>query len=372
MRILYFSRDYSTHDHRFLSALAETEHDIGFLRLERSERQLEERPLPANVRHIHWKGGRSIPRLRDGPGLLISLLKVVHSFKPDLIQAGPIQRTAFLVALSGFHPLVTMSWGYDLLMDVYKGPTWEWSTRFTLKHSDAFVGDCSVIRDLAINYGMAPERITTFPWGVNIDKFTPAEEKSQIYIRKRHGWGDGIFVILSTRGWSGIYGVEDLAKAFVIAAKQRPGLRLLMLGGGPLAQRIRMIIQEGGVSELVHFPGQISQDKLADYYRAADLYVSTSHSDGTSISLLEALSSGTPVLVTDIPGNKEWIQNPGEVGWLFGDGEVDQLVQGILHAYDNRQHLPTMGQAARKLAVNRANWKENFPGLLKAYQIALS
>jgi glycosyltransferase involved in cell wall biosynthesis len=297
---------------------------------------------------------------------------VLRSFQPDLVQAGPIQRSAFLVALASFHPLVTMSWGYDLLVDVHKGSVWEMATRYTLKRSDAFVGDCCEIRDRAVKYDMAPERIITFPWGVNLEKYTPSADKSQTHIRKRLGWDDSHFVILSTRGWAPIYGVEDLAKAFVTAARQRPGLRLMMLGGGPSAPLIRKIIRNGGAQDLVHFPGQVSQEKLTEYYRAADLYISTSHSDGTSISMLEALASGIPVLVTDIPGNREWIDKPGEAGWLFKDGDVEDLTQALLLIYDRRQMLPAMASAARKLAVARANWEENFSHLFSAYQIALS
>ena len=372
MRILYFSRDYSTHDHRFLSALAKTDHEIGFLRLERGEHQFEDRPLPGNVKQIHWAGGKSIYRLSDGPELLFSIKNVLRSFKPDLVQAGPIQRSAFLVALTGFHPLVTMSWGYDLLVDVKKEFRWKWATRFTLKRSDAFVGDCQVIQKLAVNYGMDPRRIVTFPWGANIEKYIPVDDKSQVIIRNRLGWDEENFVLLSTRNWSDIYGVEGLAHAFIAAVRQRPNIRLLMLGNGPLAPKIHQIVRQGGVKELVHFPGQISQEKLVQYYQAADLYISTSHSDGTSISLLEALSCGTPVLLTDMEGNKEWVTKPGEVGWLYPDGSVEGLTQGILNANEKRQALPTMGKAAREVAVERADWKRNFPNLFKAYELAFS
>ena len=55
-------------------------------------------------------------------------------------------------------------------------------------------------------------------------------------------------------------------------------------------------------------------------YRAADLYLSASHSDGSSVSLMEALGCGLPVLVSDIPGNREWVTD-GEQGWLFPDGD---------------------------------------------------
>ena len=367
-RILYFSRDYTTHDHRFLSALAKTEYEVAFLRLERSGHALDDRPLPPEIQQIPWVGGQSPAKLKDGLKLIAGLRKVIRDFNPDLIQAGPIQRSAFLVALTGFQPLVTMSWGYDLLHDVNNSRAWEWATRYTLKRSAAMVGDCDTIRNLGIQYGMAPERIVTFPWGADIQRFTPPSTLPAL--RSRLGWGDDTFVLLSTRGWAPIYGVEDLARAFVRAARQRPELRLFMLGNGPLAGTIRRILQQGGVMDRVHFPGQISQEKLPDFYQAADLYISTSHSDGTSISLLEALACGTPVLLSDIPGNREWVTAPEGVGWLFRDGDEQSLTNGILHAVENREQLPVMGRAARQLAESRGNWEKNFPKLFDAYEIA--
>jgi len=382
MRILYFSRDYTTHDHRFLSALAKTEYEVAFLQLERQGHVLDDRPLPSEIQQIPWVGGQSPAKLKNGLKLLAGLRKVISEFKPDLIQAGPIQRSAFLVALSRFRPLVTMSWGYDLLHDVHRGRAWEWVTRYTLKRTSAMIGDCDTIRNLAIQYGMDSERIVTFPWGANIQKYSPAESKSQVSIRQRLGWGEDKFVLLSARSWTSLYGVEDLARAFVKAACQHPELRLFMLGNGPLAPKIRRLFQHGGVINQVHFPGQVSQQKLPDYYQAADLYISTSHSDGTSISLLEALASGTPVLLSDIPGNREWIQNfspssmgegfRGKVGWLFRDGDDESLTNGVLHAVENREQLPAMGREARLLAESRGNWEKNFPELFKAYEIALS
>ena len=371
-RILYFSRDYTTHDHRFLSALAQTEHEIGFLQLERRGHVLEDRPLPPEIRQIRWAGGQKAASFWDGPKLVAGLRKVIRDFKPDLLQAGPIQRSALIAALAGFKPLVTMSWGYDLLHDVHNGRAWEWATRFTLKRSAALVGDCDTIRNLAIQYGMAPEKIVTFPWGANIEKYAPAESKPQVPVRQRLGWDENAFVLLSVRSWAPIYGVEDLARAFVKAAREFPELRLFMLGNGPLAPTIRRIFQQGSVMDQVHFPGQVSQEKLPDYYQAADLYISTSHSDGTSISMLEALASGTPVLLSDIPGNQEWVTKTGEVGWLFQDGKVESLAERIQFALENREQLAAMGRAARNLAETRGNWDKNFPRLFEAYQLALA
>lgn len=368
MRILYFTRDYTTHDHRFLTALAGTEHQIYYLRLEKRGHNLEERALPANIKGVSWAGGQHPARFFDGPRLLAALKKVIRTVNPDLIQAGPLQRSALLAALSGFQPLVSMSWGYDLIHDAQQNAAWRWATRYTLKRSAVMIGDCNTIRQLAISYGMPDERIVTFPWGVDLQHFNyQVPEQTNVASLDEH------FVLLSTRGWEPIYGVDVVARAFVKAAQKCSSLQLVMLGDGSQASQLRQIFTRGGVLERVKFPGQVSLADLPVYYQHADLYVTGSHSDGTSISLLEALACGRPVVVSDIPGNHEWVE-PGVQGWLYPDGDEDALAKAILQAFETRRHDPQrlsqMGRAARKLAEQRANWDNNFQQMLKAYQMA--
>ena len=179
------------------------------------------------------------------------------------------------------------------------------------------------------------------------------------------------FTLLSTRSWEPVYGVDVLAKAFVRAARERPDLRLILLGGGSQSGLLRCIFEEGGVIDRVQFAGQVSNADLPRYHRSADLYVSASHSDGSSISLLETMACGTPAIVSDIPGNREWVE-AGVNGWLFRDGDDSSLCELILRAMDDRSHLEMMGQAGRRLAEQRADWKQNFPHLLQAYDIAIN
>jgi glycosyltransferase involved in cell wall biosynthesis len=143
-----------------------------------------------------------------------------------------------------------------------------------------------------------------------------------------------------------------------------------MLGNGSQATELRQIFTRSGLQERVFFPGQVSQVDLPRYYHMADLYISASHSDGSSISLLEAMASGKPVLVSDIPGNREWV-NPPENGWLFSNGDENALTQGILNAITNAKELPEMGRKARKVAEARADWRQNFAEMLKVYDRVL-
>ena len=115
--------------------------------------------------------------------------------------------------------------------------------------------------------------------------------------------------------------------------------------------------------------GQVDPAVLPAIYCAADLFVSPSHSDGSSVSLLEAMACGRPVLVSDIPSNKEWVA-PGETGDLFIDGDPQSLSDKIL-ALASDPDLEDYGCRARALAERRANWDENFQKLLMAYQMAL-
>lgn len=366
MRILYFTRDYTPHDHRFLSSLAATEHEVFSLRLERRNRQLEDRPLPPKVQQVRWRGGQALFEWRSAPALCLALRGVLRQVRPDVVHAGPLPSVAFLAALSGARPLVSMSWGSDLLHDI-EGDRWQrWCARFALKHSQGMVGDCQAVKDKAVSLGFAADKVSLFPWGVDLERFVPGENAD---FRERRGWQDA-FVLLSLRSWEPIYGVDVVVKAFGQAAQKIPELRLILLGGGSLAGQIRALILENGLEERVFLGGQVKNTDLPGYYRAADLYLSASHSDGSSVSLMEGLASGLPALVSDIPGNKEWI-TPGREGWLFGDGDVDGLAQGILRAYDQRDILAEMGQAARKLAEQRADWRKNFEVLLGAYQMAI-
>ena len=81
MKIIYFSKDYSPHDHRFLAALSETEHEVYYLKLEKNLRQVEDRPVPENIQQILWAGGQGQFRRDDEEesSLLKKLLRAKDS-----------------------------------------------------------------------------------------------------------------------------------------------------------------------------------------------------------------------------------------------------------------------------------------------------
>lgn len=358
MKLLYFSLDYTPHDHRFLAALSESEHQVFYVRLQRGPRQTEDRPVPPNVEQVQWAGGQREFRWRDLPKYVGGLRRIIKRIRPDLIHAGPIQTAAFIAVLTGFRPILTMSWGFDLMEDVHRNRWWEWVTRYTLQRSTFFTSDAQVTRDKAVAYGMNPARTVVFPWGVDLSHFAP---------RPAPGTSHTGFTLFCNRSWEPRYGVDVLARAFVKVAQQREDVSLMLLGGGSQGAQLRRMLQQGNAAGRVAYPGHIPNRDLPRFYHMADLYISPSHVDGSSVSLMEALACGLPCLVSDIPANKEWVRE-GENGWLFRDGDADELAAKILNAIQRRETLPKIGKAARATAEAKADWTKNTQILLTAYQ----
>ncbi|GAB4488801.1 MAG: hypothetical protein OHK0031_12600 [Anaerolineales bacterium] len=362
MRIIYFSLDYTPHDHRFLSALSQSEHEVHYVRLQRGARQTESRPVPENIRIVQWAGGQKIFGWKDLPKYVLDFRRVVKEINPDLVHAGPIQTCAFIAALSGFRPILTMSWGFDLMKDVQRGKGWEFATRYTLKRSTFFTSDAQVTREMAVHYGMNPAKTVVFPWGVDLTHFTPKNQTT--------GSPENGITLFCNRSWEANYGVDVLARAFVTVARQRPEVSLLLPGGGSLGGQLRQIFINGGVEARVSLPGYINNADLPRFYQMADLYISPSHVDGSSVSLMEALACGLPCLVSDIPANKEWVQD-GYNGWLFPDGDAEALAAKILQVIQQREKLPEIGANARATAEEKANWPKNVQTLMETYRSIL-
>lgn len=366
MRVLYFTRDYTSHDHRFLSALAETDHKVFSLRLEKRGIQREDRPLPPGIEQILWDGGKVPVERKEYHKYSRYLKTVIQQVKPDLIHAGSVQTAALVATMSGFHPVVTMSWGYDMLMDANSTPQMKKDTRSVLKKTSVLVCDCQAVANQAIDFGFPPDRIVKFPWGVDLSHFTAEGRDAD---RVKLGWTDEEFVILSLRAWETIYDVKTAVLGFIDAVRKQPELRLVLLGGGSQGNQLRNMLISSGVMDKVHFGGRVGFVELPSYYRAADLYLSASLTDGSSVSLMESFACGTPAVLSAIPGNLEW--NDDSNGWLFPVGDWQSLSDRLIEAYQQKERVRgEMRKKTRDLAEQRADWPTNFMKLMDAYTMA--
>jgi len=365
MRVLFFSDNTSDHNRRFLEKLAHARLDVWFFNP--TSNQLPESWLPAGVQ---WIQPSHIVDLSAEPAALVRLLEPFHrilaEIRPDLVHAGPTYNCGYVTALSGFHPWLLMSWGSDVLYETVHSPERLRATATALKSADAFFCDCDAVRVRAMQIAnLAGDRIVQFPWGIQkgsyssngplptLDEFTREAETR---------------VVVSTRSWEPIYGIQLLLNAFRKAYLADTRLRLVLMGGGSEARLVRNYIEVHGLQRAVYLPGKIARRDMPNWFRAADIYLSCSRSDGTSVSLLEAMATGLPVVVTDLPANREWV-TPDENGWLAAAQSPEDFAAKILRAAElNPAQRKQFSEYSQRLVEQRADWDSNFPQLLKMYE----
>lgn len=289
--------------------------------------------------------------------------KVIAEVQPDIIHAGPIQRVALIPAVANFHPLISMSWGFDLLKDANRNTFWKLITKYVLSKSDWMLADCQTVKQIAVGFGFPDKKITVFPWGVNLNLFSPDERTK---MRKEIGFKRDLLII-HTRSWEPRYGVDIALHGFQIAAASVPNLQMIMLGSGSQEERVKEFINSHGLSDQIHLFGYQENEKLTVFYQAADVYLSASHIDGSSVALMESMACGCPAIVSDIPANLEWITN-GVEGWTFRDGDSEDLAKKIINAAGIKTKLKKFGKAARIKTEKFANWNHSVEKLLETYQ----
>lgn len=368
MRLLYFTRDYTTHDHRFLQAFTSRGLEVGYLRLEDSGIAYETRAVPDGVQEVAWSGGKTRAETPEQwLALMPDFARVLSEYAPDVLYAGPVQSCGFMGAMAGHRPLAIMSWGSDVLRDSARSPLWRWMTSYALARADLLVCDSNTVVDRARELGdLRDSAILSFPWGPDLPEGLVADSRGRgRHIRSRLEWA-GCRVVLSTRAWEPVYGVDTVLEAFRQARQVDPDLRLVLLGEGSLGVEFRLYLEEHDLLGVVHSPGLIARKEVLDYFSAADIYVSAAHSDGTSVSLLEAMEFGPAIVVTDIPSNREWIE-PGRNGWLAEAGRPDSFSAALLAA--SRQpdeERERYSRRNREVLRECAVWEENADTLVRA------
>lgn len=365
MKVLYFTRDYTPHDFRFLKAIRENGDDVWYMRLE-TRNFYENRALPEGVQTVDWAFGKEPFDLeKDADAAIEAFREVFQELRPDVVHSGPLTDCSWIAAKAGVHPHVAMSWGFDLGREIETIPGAKERAAFALSQADWFLGDCFMELGTAAALGYDRSKATIFPWGIDVERFSPGAGK----LRQQISDG-GDFLILSLRTMEPNYDVETVVRAFLTAVKEEPWLRLILLGDGSQMSLLKEIAASDPNGSKISFLGRQPNDMLVDYYRSCDLYVSASIVDGSSVSLLEAMGTGIPVLMSSIPGNLEWVTD-GTNGMLFPTRDIRMLSEKMLFCARNRGQISRYAEAARNLIEEKADWNKNKQKIHLAYGKAL-
>lgn len=278
---------------------------------------------------------------------------VTESSHPDTpILAGPLNAiTESLLGVPG--RLIGLSWGSDL----YEPIDYTW-----LPQLDGLVVDSTATFNIAVEMGVPKSRITLIPWGIDLKVFAATGPRADL---TRWQIPQDAQVVITLRAHEPHYRVSDVIEAFATVVDVLPSAHLLVGHSGSLTKALTDQTHQLGLDAHVHFIGTVAEKNLAPLLRASDCYVTASEVDGSSVTLLQAMACGTPVVGSDSPGNLGWI-TPRITGRIFRTGDVDDLAEQILNALNSPREPMTSSAAA--LIQAEANWAANLSRLKKAVE----
>lgn len=358
MKILYVTSNGGIHDYRFLNKLTA---DFEVLLLHYSARNIID-----EIREI--KGLKiisKIPLVRSFPYLSEKnhFRKIYEDFKPDITHTGYVWQVGILASHANVHPHLSMVWGSDILIEPDKRWYFKKIVKKVMLQADHIQCDAEFVKKkIIIDYSVSAEKITVFPWGIDLHLFIPTDK---FKARKILNLKEDEFIIIFNRSLEKIYGIEYLLKGFKDFAEGKPNVRLLILSTGTLQNKLLNYLSVNNLVNKVTFIGTVKNNKLPMYLGASDVYISTSLSDGTSLSLLEAMAIGKPVIVTDLPSIKEWVNDKN--GIIIPTKDPVRILIALETYYNNHQLIDKHGNINLIIASEHFNWDSNYIKLKELY-----
>ena len=147
-----------------------------------------------------------------------------------------------------------------------------------------------------------------------------------------------------------VKGVRYFIEAAPMIAEKSPHARLLIVGDGKLRTGLEQKARELGVADRIIFAGFRSD--VSPFYRIMDLSVLTSLSEGLSMTILESMSFGLPVVATSVGGNAELVRD-GETGFLVPPKDPSRFARAVVRLLGAPQLRRTMGGQARRIVGER-------------------
>lgn len=281
--------------------------------------------------------------------------------KFDLIHAHWVLPNGFPAALLARRlklPLVISLHGSDMFL-ARKSKLMGRFAGFTFRKAAAITACSPDLQEQAEKLSDQP--VWLLPYGVDIEHFKPAN-----VTRDPHS----IFAVgrlVHKKGFA------QLIEAFFTVIKYYMGSTLTIAGDGPLFSQLKQKTENLGIAASVNFVGNVDRDRLPDFYRAAEIIAVPSvtdaegNRDGLPNVFLEALSSGSAVIASDIPGIQSVIGS-GNEAVLVPSGDVAALAAGIQKLFENSLERERLRIAAREKAVRELAWEVRSKELEKIYK----
>jgi L-malate glycosyltransferase len=219
--------------------------------------------------------------------------------------------------------------------------------RLVLRRCDRVVGVGEAVREALIkNEGMPAGRVGVIYNGTELDSFI-GDKVPRSQIRREMGVSEEDFVVMQVARLDPIKDHSTALRAIERAARSHPGVRLILVGGGPQREKIETEIEERRLQSVVRLLGQRAD--VPRLLAGADLVLLTSASEGIPVTLIEAMGARLPIVSTNVGGVAEVVVER-ETGLLASAGDDAALSNAIVRLAEDPALAARLGEAGRHRA----------------------
>jgi glycosyltransferase involved in cell wall biosynthesis len=340
MRIALCAHGRSPHTQRWANGVADRGHDVAVVwaRDELSEADLSSyrssitHHAPFSMRQLgpRWMAWVAVPAIR----------RLARHLQPALVHGFNLSGHGWVAHAFDVRPLVLTALGSDVAdlarrehdsvrpraLDAYR----VWRTRAAVAAAEVVLTDSAPLAAI-IRERVPTTTIRIVRFGVDA---TPVPASARTSWRRRLDIDDEAFVLLSSRLVRPLYNIDTIVRALPEIRSRIPGTVLILkelekFSDADYRRACLELAEELGVREAIRIVGELDADDLRELYAAADVYVSVPTTDGTAVSVFEAMAADVAVVASDVAGVDPAILRPGETALLVPASDPAALASAV-------------------------------------------
>jgi glycosyltransferase involved in cell wall biosynthesis len=302
-------------------------------------------------------GFNRIIRLFELAKAILTIKSIVKKFNPDMVIAERTTSYGYLAAISGLKPMAIAQQGITDLWPL-NSPIYILKKRlqnYAFKKADLIHAWGNSMAEHMKESNVDMGKVMILPKGINLDFF------------QFNDTSDGTLInAVVTRSLEPEYKHDLILKAFSIVKQKNIPFKLTIIGDGTELKKLKWLAKELKIDNEVNFVGRINNNDIPKFLQQANFYISTPITEGVSASLFEAMASGCLPIVSDLPGNRCWIQQK-ENGILVTIENEIKLAEEIEWAFKNTDFTKKAIVENRKFVEENANYKINMKKIAFTY-----
>ena len=329
-----------------------------------------------------WHGPSPLREWREISAFRARIDQVIREFRPDQLHVhSPVLNALAALRPARRHnvPLLYEIRAFWEDAAVGNGTGREGSARYRLTRrletwvagkADAVAVICDGLRHDLVARGVDPAKIMVSPNGVDLGLFgAPPAADGDFACSLGLDGADVVGFIGSFYDYEGI---DDLIAAMPLLVQKRPNARLLLVGGGPMEERLRALAAASPAADRIHFAGRVPHQEVELYYALIDILVYPRKAMRltelvTPLKPLEAMAQRKLVAASDVGGHRELIED-GVTGTLFPPGDPAALAEAVDRLFENRGTWEERRETARRFVERDRNWSSNISRYAPVYE----